>query len=172
MSHASPLPLDLLRRIDQASDRFESAWRAGTPLSLETVLSEFFGSEQATVLRELLPLEIALTREAARQPDWSDLQRRFEQHRQVVEEVAQEMKSEAFTRYEKTFISDNAKLSERKAFVEAPTLSAAPSRYQASRLHAQGGLGLVYAAQDLELRRTVALKEIKEKYATMPIHRQ
>ncbi len=39
------------------------------------------------------------------------------------------------------------------------------SRYRRLVLHAEGGLGRVYVAQDDELRREVALKEIKEAYA-------
>lgn len=174
MSHVAPPPLDLLRRIDQASDRFESAWRSGTPLLLEVLLREFVDSEQGVVLRELLPLEIALLREAGRQPDWNDIRRRFKQQRQVVDAVAREMHAEmdAGTRDEKKFISDSAKPVNSESFAEAEPSVAAVSRYQATRLHAQGGLGVVYAAEDLELRRMVALKEIKEKFSAAPVHRQ
>lgn len=38
-------------------------------------------------------------------------------------------------------------------------------RYLATRLHAQGGLGLVYVAEDTELRRQVALKEMQQRFA-------
>lgn len=38
-------------------------------------------------------------------------------------------------------------------------------RFQRTQLHAEGGLGAVYEAHDRELNRTVALKEIKGRYA-------
>lgn len=38
-------------------------------------------------------------------------------------------------------------------------------RYLATRLHAQGGLGLVYVAEDTELGRQVALKEMQQRFA-------
>ena len=44
-------------------------------------------------------------------------------------------------------------------------------RYRNLRPHAKGGLGAVFLAQDLELGREVALKEIKDHYADNPGHR-
>ncbi len=51
------------------------------------------------------------------------------------------------------------------------TIDPASPRYQSIRSHAKGGLGEVYLAHDLELRREVALKEIQERHAANPASR-
>src|SRR5205814_935822 len=43
-----------------------------------------------------------------------------------------------------------------------------PTRYRTLHEHARGGLGLVFVAEDLELQREVALKEIKPDHADDP----
>src|SRR5205085_1313113 len=47
----------------------------------------------------------------------------------------------------------------------------AASRYRVLRLHKEGGLGQVFVAEDIELHREVALKEIKPDYADDPAFR-
>jgi WD40 repeat protein/tRNA A-37 threonylcarbamoyl transferase component Bud32 len=46
------------------------------------------------------------------------------------------------------------------------------SRYQKLHAHAEGGLGCVHLARDVEVRREVALKEIKDRYADDPASRR
>jgi serine/threonine protein kinase len=50
-------------------------------------------------------------------------------------------------------------------------LKGTASRYQVLWAHAKGGLGEVYMAEDTELRRRVALKEIQARYAKNPVSR-
>jgi serine/threonine-protein kinase len=48
----------------------------------------------------------------------------------------------------------------------------AASRFRIVRPHAKGGLGEVFLAEDLELHREVALKEIRARYANDPLSRE
>src|SRR5262245_33965396 len=50
----------------------------------------------------------------------------------------------------------------------APWPGAFPRRYRPLGLHARGGLGEVYLAEDTELDRRVALKEIQGRFADHP----
>ena len=52
------------------------------------------------------------------------------------------------------------------------TVVAGASRYQVLWPHAKGGLGEVYLAEDTELHRRVALKEIQAKHAQDPVSRE
>ena len=63
---------------------------------------------------------------------------------------------------ERTFISDSVTTDGSKAGPRSGNLE---SRYQVIRPHARGGLGEVFVAQDLELNREVALKEIQSQFA-------
>lgn len=52
------------------------------------------------------------------------------------------------------------------------TVAAGTSRYQVLWAHAKGGLGEVYLAEDHELHRRVALKEIQSMHAQDPLSRE
>jgi serine/threonine protein kinase len=53
------LSVEILRRIDQACDDFESAWRSGERPFVDDVLGDFPEAARGSLLNELLPIEIA-----------------------------------------------------------------------------------------------------------------
>ena len=60
--------LSRARRVDDACDRFELAWRAGSRPRIEDFLTDCPEPERTTLLRELIALEIAYRRDAGEQP--------------------------------------------------------------------------------------------------------
>lgn len=67
-SSNSNLSDEILRRIDQTCDDFESAWKAGERPFVDDVLGDFPADAQAAVLNELLPIEIAWRQKSGETP--------------------------------------------------------------------------------------------------------
>lgn len=59
---------EILRRIDQACDDFESAWKAGERLFVDDVLGDFPDDARTAALNELLPIEIAWRQKSGESP--------------------------------------------------------------------------------------------------------
>jgi eukaryotic-like serine/threonine-protein kinase len=74
-------------RVDEACDRFEAAWVAGTRQRIEDYLPSATGTERESYLRELLILDVAYRRRDGEQPGFADYASRFPEHRSVVAAV-------------------------------------------------------------------------------------
>jgi WD40 repeat protein len=75
------LPVDQARRVDEACDRFEAAWKAvgpsGSPPRIEDALRAVSDEDRPMVLRELIQLDLFYRRQRGETPQPGDYQGRF-----------------------------------------------------------------------------------------------
>lgn len=138
----------VLQKIDQVCVAFEEAWCDGDAPDLPDFLSHFPGTSHDLALRELLWIEWDYLRRSAQPPRLDDYLSRFPESAGVVEEAWE---------------IDRKRLAGGDA-------AAVPrgNRYRIIKRHARGGLGQVYVANDEEVGRQVALKEIRSGHAQDP----
>ena len=145
------LPPEQFLRVDELCDRFERAWRAGDRPKIEDYLVAHDEPEYRVLLEELIRLDVEFRRQAGENPCSADYAR--------------------FSGVDSSWIDAN--LPQAPTSVIAPGAFVAtdskvesdvrtPTRFKILRKHKEGGLGEVSVALDEELRREVALKQIKE----------
>ncbi|HEY7428643.1 MAG TPA: serine/threonine-protein kinase [Gemmataceae bacterium] len=173
-------------RLEETCCRFEEDWQAGRRPYLEDFLAEAGGAERMALLRELFRLDLYYRRRAGEDPSPEEYETRFPEATAVLQEAFAPAAGIDWlqSRQELATIADP----ERTGGPEDPDLlplvpeeeyrghqgavplkegtgEATPGRYRVLRFHAAGGLGEVYVAEDTELHREVALKEIKRQHA-------
>lgn len=131
---------DLLFRVDELCNEFESSLKAGKPLRIDEVLSTLSEPEQAAALPELLWLEwsnlralgksFSLESYLATFPDYSELVKQSWDRDQERETNSEELVNR---------------------FLEN-------GRYELKEIFAEGGLGRIWHARDHVLQRDVAVK--------------
>jgi serine/threonine-protein kinase len=175
MSTASSLLGDLSEeavwRLEAACCRFEQAWQAGRRPAPWEFLDAPGGTERLVLLRELLRLDVFYRRQAGEEPTAADYRPAHPDDEPVLRAV---LGAPAGSALETTDARGDQRPGggppggaggdgERPAD-EAPL----GGRYRVLRFHARGGLGEVHVAEDVELGREVALKEMQAGHAADP----
>lgn len=138
-------------RLEDVCVRFEDAWRAGRRPPLEHHLGEFPAAGRSALFEQLLKLDLHYRRQAGEQPTPDEYCARFPEDAETLR---------------RAFAGSDGGTADTGPGAGAPSPPSPSSRYVRLRLHARGGLGEVHEARDVELGRTVALKRIRDRFAT------
>ena len=142
-------------QVDAACDRFQAACDAGREAKIEDYLTDWEEPERSKLLYELINLEIRHRQQHGERPSLDEYQTRFADSPQVVQEVCQQVADD----------QDRTCLSEVH---DTLTMAAELTGF---RHHAEGGLGVVYAAEDRQLKRNLAVKFIHDRVVRDPASR-
>ena len=160
--------------IDLAADRFERAWKAGQAPRIEDYLDDAVAGIRSRLFEELLRVERELRAREGAPPNHEEYRRRFPDLVEVVdrnvEGPADPLATEVYQGSGPTTVNDGAVSIEGDG--AQPAASSQDGRFRVLHHHADGGIGRVSIALDLELQRQVAVKELQDQFADDPQIRQ
>jgi serine/threonine protein kinase len=158
----------LKKRVDQACDRFEKAWKDRQGPRIEAYLAEVPEPEQMPLLRELLALELELRRNVGETPTPEEYLGRFPEHIELIHAAFANVPSDAASNPpgsgERPTTPHKPPPESSRADAGPPSPSGPPpipdhiGRYKVIRRLGGGAYGDVYLAHDAVMDRQVAIK--------------
>ena len=134
------MSLSCARRINEACEHYETAWRAGRALAIEDIVTGFELADQPCHLGEPIALDqVGYANERGESPAPEEYEDRFPDHRQVVSAV-----------FDVTVLRATPAVAREDGWAnEGPLPTLSFGDYEVIEEIARGGMGVVYKARHL-----------------------